>query len=238
MRRRLAIAATDRVDCPATYSRIVQDSAGCISAFFRGADFTADGFRTSFLAEALFFFIQQTCSKGQFLLFALWRLRQLAIDSAALGHRGTILDLFLFALVLRGHRFVYRNRLGFELRPQCLDLRLHSFALALELDEFDLALVGLANRSVAFLLLQCYPCRAREHPGRTEIDFDQPDSFRAQEELTNLIGMIHAARFQNVESTIALARKLDVAHQHPGVDERRNSEFRRFHFSAVFREHG
>jgi hypothetical protein len=58
MRRRLEIAATDRVDWPATYNRINQDSSLCGLPFFRAGDLRAGGLGASFFEEAIFFFIQ------------------------------------------------------------------------------------------------------------------------------------------------------------------------------------
>jgi hypothetical protein len=63
MRRRLAIAATDRVDCPATYNRINQDSSLCGVPFFRAGGLGMGDLRTSFFEEAIFFFIQQLCGE-------------------------------------------------------------------------------------------------------------------------------------------------------------------------------
>jgi hypothetical protein len=53
--RRFAIAATDRVDCPAMYSRIIHDSAVCVLAFFTPGDFR-DRDLTSFFGVVIFFF--------------------------------------------------------------------------------------------------------------------------------------------------------------------------------------
>jgi hypothetical protein len=50
--RRFAIAASDRADCPATYSRIIHESSICVLAFF-----TPGGFLDrDFFGEVIFFF--------------------------------------------------------------------------------------------------------------------------------------------------------------------------------------
>ena len=113
MRRRLAIAATDRVDCPATYNRISQDSSLCGVPFFRAGGLRAAALRTSFFEEAIFFFIQQL-SGLRLALFSLWHLRHVAVDFAAICHGGSIVDKFLFVFVAERNRFLHFCRVGLE----------------------------------------------------------------------------------------------------------------------------
>src|SRR5271170_5031592 len=59
MRRRLAIAASDRVDCPATYKHIVQGSFACAPFCFK-ADVFLERDSTEFFGERFFFFTDQS----------------------------------------------------------------------------------------------------------------------------------------------------------------------------------
>ena len=60
MRRRFAIAASDRVDCPATYNRIVHDSSvRAPFVFFTAGDFLERD-SAEFFGEAIFFFTDQS----------------------------------------------------------------------------------------------------------------------------------------------------------------------------------
>ena len=57
---------------------------------------------------------------------------------------------------------------------------------------------------------------------RTHVDVGQLDALAGEEELTDLVGMGHAAGLAHVEHPIVLAVALECLEEEPAVDERRN----------------
>src|ERR1700678_4505291 len=152
IRRKLAIAATDRVDCPATYRRIRHDSFACGLVFFTTFDF-CDRDPPSFFGAPAFFFTGSPYP----LIIPVWRLRQVAVCPAAPGHCSLIVEQLLFALVFERNRFLHPSRISFEFGAQRFDMRLHRLAPMFELRKFELVVVTLPNRRVPLLLFECHP---------------------------------------------------------------------------------
>src|SRR5208337_1221035 len=70
------------------------------------------------------------------------------------------------------------------------------------------------------------PGRPNQNPVRSEVDIDQLDPLVRQAELAHLVRVGHAARLQDVEPAVPLAVGLELAHQEPGVDQRRDLSLR------------
>src|SRR5580658_9481406 len=225
MRRKLAMAVTERVDCPATYNRIIQFSSGCGLSFLSTRDLEEGGFRTGFFDVATLL-INNSPRKTTLPLFSPWslkwtavNLRWTAVNFAAPGHRRPIFPQVIFAFVFDRNRSFHLRLVCREFSPERFYLSLHRFALAFELGEFELALVGALERGVAFLGLGSHACRTREHPAGSKVNLDQLDPFSAQDELANLVGVMHSARLQYVKPAVAFAGNFDVPRQQPGVDD-------------------
>jgi hypothetical protein len=59
-----------------------------------------------------------------------------------------------------------------------------------------------------------------------------------QHELSNLVGVRHAARLEYIEPTVALSVRFQIAQQEPGVHLGRNSHFAQFGRTVSRREAG
>jgi hypothetical protein len=66
------------------------------------------------------------------------------------------------------------------------------------------------------------PGRAGKDALGTRIHVDEVNAIAGNQKLPNLIGMSHAARFEDIHRPGALAAKLDVTQQQPRVHQRRD----------------
>jgi hypothetical protein len=74
---------------------------------------------------------------------------------------------------------------------------------------------------LAFPRFLLNPRRAREDPGRSEVNRIKLDSVVAQIEFAYLVGVRHASRFKNLDKAIAFPVRLDILQLDPGIHQGR-----------------
>src|SRR5438045_3720671 len=136
-----------------------------------------------------------------------------AFGFAADGHAAALLlDGGGFALLLgkQGGGFLL---FGFKSAADGGDLCFHCLALLLQLAALALnrLLAALGSGGFAGLLRQ--PRRAGQDAFGADIHLYEADALWGDEKFADLVGMLHPARFKDVEAAVALAIELDVAQE-------------------------
>src|SRR5262245_5056974 len=119
---------------------------------------------------------------------------------------------------LRGHLLLIDEPaqlllLGLELGPLGGNLGFQGLALALQLALAALDLLPAAQGLGLLARLLGQPHRPGEYPLRSDVHVLQLDAVVGQEELTDLVGMGHAARLEDEQAAVALTSQLEVAHE-------------------------
>ena len=141
-----------------------------------------------------------------------------------MGHGRAVLGELHLAGLLLGDALQEDFFFGRKLRAQHGDLQIQGLALPLQPALLGLDLLLPEKRLGLLLGFLRQPGGAGQHARRPEIDVHQFDAAIGQPELAQLVGMGHAAGFQEVHGAVAFASQLDVAQQQPGIHQRRDAD--------------
>jgi hypothetical protein len=129
---------------------------------------------------------------------------------AARRHRHAVIGKYLLFRVIRCGKLPCFLVLGLELLAHRRNPGLERFALAFAFASSRLHFMVSREIGGSFACLLGLPCRSRKHAFRTQVCVDELEAAVSQEKLADLVGVSHAARFQDKHCAIALAAELDI----------------------------
>ena len=134
----------------------------------------------------------------------------------------------LFALRLLGDGGLSLGLCQLKLLTHGFDAGFKGFlpATALPLDALGLLLAVEGSGCLARLLRKA--AGSGEYSFGADINIEQIDALSGEQKFAELVGVRHAARFQDVQGAVALGVELDISHEKPGVDDGRDSDFSAF----------
>ena len=135
-------------------------------------------------------------------------------------HRASLCLHALLAFLIVLQSFSSLFFFGFKLGTQLCDLPLERCTLSLDVALSALIVLRASNRSSSIDHFLCNTSRPGQDPAAAQVGIDELHTLRCQLIFANLIGMVHAARLEYINSAIALAVAFQLHQRQPGVHER------------------